>query len=430
MLGINRKLSVLEKQGKQIRVGLVGAGQMGRGMVAQIEGMKGMQVIAIADINIDSVTSAYTFANVNENEIAIIDSLEDANHAVLNKQVVATTNYEILTKMSEVDVIVDATGVPDVGANVALKSILNKKHIVMLNVETDVTIGPFLHHMAESAGIVYTGTAGDEPGSIMELYDFADAINFEVVALGKGKNNPLNLDATPDSVKEAAREKGANPKMIASFQDGTKTMVEMTAVANATGFVPDIPGMHGPSGTVKDLPNMLIPTEDGGIFSKKKVVEFVNGVAPGVFAIIASESDEVNTELQYLNLGEGPYYVLYRPYHLASLETPLSIAKAYFDNEPTIAPWHGMVAETAAVAKRDLKAGEPLDGIGGYTVYGKIYEKAEAEKINALPIGLVDRNVIVKKDIKKGEPITYDAVEQTKTSTIWTLRALQDQQIY
>ncbi|MEI3605151.1 SAF domain-containing protein [Pseudogracilibacillus sp. SE30717A] len=430
MIGINRKLAAFQKEGKRIHVGLVGAGQMGRGMVSQIEGMKGMQVSAIADINVEAVKSAFKFAGIEENKITSASSLEEANQAAENNQVVATNDYNILTKMDSIDVIVDATGVPDVGANVALQSILNKKHIVMLNVETDVTIGPLLYHMATSADVVYTGSAGDEPGSIMELYDFADAINFEIVALGKGKNNPLNLEATPDSVKEIADAKKANPKMIASFQDGTKTMVEMTAVANATGFVPDKPGMHGVSGTVKDLPKLLIPKEDGGIFSQKKVVEFVNGVAPGVFAIITSSSEEVNEELQYLNLGEGPYYVLYRPYHLASLETPLSVAKAFFDHEPTIAPMNGMVAETVAVAKRDLKKGENLDEIGGYTVYGKIYKKEEAEQLNALPIGLVDHNVVVQKDIKKGEVITYDAVEQTKTSTIWTLRKLQDQQKY
>lgn len=430
MLGINRKLKNLEKEGKRIQVGLVGAGQMGRGMVAQIKGMSGMKVVAIADIDLDAVKNSYNFAGIKEDEIVVANTLSEAEIAIGNDKLIAANNYNILTEMEGIDVIVDATGVPDVGANVALQSILNKKHIIMLNVETDVTIGPLLNHIAKSANVVYTGTAGDEPGAIMELFDFADAINFEVVALGKGKNNPLHLDATPDSVREGALASNANPKMIASFQDGTKTMVEMTAVANATGFVPDQPGMHGPSGSVKDLPNMLIPKEDGGIFTQKKVVEYVNGVAPGVFAIITSENEEVNAELQYLKLGEGPYYVLYRPYHLASLETPLSIAKAYFDNEPTITPWHGMVAETVAVAKRDLKAGEALDGIGGYTVYGKIYKKTDAEEINALPIGLVDRNVIVQKDIKKGDVISFDAIEQTKDSTIWTLRRLQDQQKY
>ncbi|WP_188455004.1 NAD(P)H-dependent oxidoreductase [Virgibacillus oceani] len=426
MLGINRKLVQLENEGKYIRVGLVGAGQMGRGMVSQIESMKGMRVVALADIALENVKHAYETAGIASSDIIATNNVDEANEVIRDHKVVATTEADLLTKIDEIEVIVDATGIPDVGASVASRAIVNKKHVVMLNVETDVTVGPILKKMADAANVVYTGSAGDEPGAIMELYDFADAVGFEIVALGKGKNNKLNYDANPETAAEEARQKGASPKMLASFQDGTKTMVEMTAVANATGYIPDIAGMHGPSATVDELASLLIPKEDGGIFSRKKVVEYVNGVAPGVFAIITSENEEVNHELQYLKLGDGPYYVLYRPYHLASLETPLSIAKAYLDHTPTIAPWHGMVAESVAVAKKDLNEGESLDGIGGFTAYAKILVKEEARKQNALPIGLVDKNVVMKKSVKKGDIITYDAITQTKRSTIWSLRELQD----
>lgn len=426
MLGLNRKLQALQDEGKTIKVGLVGAGQMGRGMVAQIEGMKGMEVVAIADINIDNVHDAFIKAGKTPKVIAEESELNKANDALDKGKVIATSDSSIVTALEKVDVIVDATGIPDVGANVALQSILNNKDIVMLNVETDVTVGPILKKMADAANVVYTGSAGDEPGSIMELFDFAEAVNFEVVALGKGKNNKINYEANPESAAEEAKEKGASPSMIASFQDGTKTMVEMTAVANATGFLPDKPGMHGPHATLEELDTLLTPEKDGGIFTNKQVVEYVDGVAPGVFAIITSSSDEVNHELQYLRLGKGPYYTLYRPYHLASLETPLSVAKAYFEKTATIAPWKGMVAETVTIAKRDLKNGEQLDGIGGYTVYGRIYEKKEAESLNALPLGLVDGNVYMTKDVKKGEVVTFDDIKQTKQSTIWSLRDMQD----
>lgn len=428
MLGINRKLTELQKQGKAINVGLIGAGQMGRGMVSQIEGMKGMQVVSVADINITNAVSAFVTAGKSPDEIVEVSDMIAANKALENQKVVATSDFNIVTAIQEVDVIVDATGIPDVGAAVALQSILNNKHIVMLNVETDVTVGPILKKMADAANVVYTGSAGDEPGAIMELYDFADAVNFEIIALGKGKNNKINLEANPDSAAKEAKEKGASARMLASFQDGTKTMVEMTAVANATGFVPDKAGMHGPKASLKELATLLVPKEDGGIFSHNKVVEYVDGVAPGVFAIISSSSDEVNHELQYLKMGEGPYYVLYRPYHLASLETPLSIAKAYFDQTATISPERGMVAETVTIAKKDLKKGDSLDGIGGYTVYGKIYKKEDAKKMNALPIGLVDENVRMTNNVKKGEVISYDDIVQTKPSTIWSLRELQNSQ--
>ncbi|MFB1083090.1 NAD(P)H-dependent oxidoreductase [Jeotgalibacillus sp. JSM ZJ347] len=426
MLGINRKLEELEKAGGQIKVGLVGAGQMGRGMVSQIESMSGMRVVMTADIQIDHVVNAYVKSGVQDTDIVKTNVLEEADEAIRSGKVAATTDAQLVTSSTEVDVIVDATGVPDIGAKIAWDAILNKKHIVMLNVEADVTIGPLLLKMADASGVVYTGTAGDEPGAVMELYDFADALGFEVVALGKGKNNPLNLSANPDSAAEEAARKGASPKMLASFQDGTKTMVEMTAVANATGFLPDKPGMHGFVSDVKGLPEIFQLKEDGGQVSNKKIVEYINGVAPGVFAIIASEKAEVNHEMQYLSMGEGPNYVLYRPYHLTSLETPISIARAYIYNEATIAPWEGLQAETVTVAKTDLEEGQFLDSIGGFTVYGSILSAADAKEKNALPLGLVDRNVQLKRSVKKGELITYQDVVQTKESTIWRLRRMQD----
>ncbi|WP_394121268.1 NAD(P)H-dependent oxidoreductase [Planococcus donghaensis] len=426
MLGINRKLEELERNGEIIKVGVVGAGQMGRGMISQIESMAGMRVVATADIQIANVTNAYVKSGVSADDVVETNSVQQAAAAVKEGKVVATTDAQLVTSLPEVDVVVDATGVPDIGAKIAWDAILNRKHIVMLNVEADVTVGVILKKMADASGVVYTGSAGDEPGAIMELFDFADALGFEVVALGKGKNNPLNLNANPDTAAEEAARKGASPKMLASFQDGTKTMVEMTAVANATGFLPDKPGMHGFVSDVKGLPEIFKLKEDGGEVSNKRIVEYINGIAPGVFAIIASEKEEVNHELKYLSMGDGPNYVLYRPYHLTSLETPISIARAYIYNEATIAPWHGLQAETVTVAKIDLAAGDFLDSIGGFTVYGHILTAQEARDKNALPLGLVDKNVRLKRDIKKGEIISYDDVEQTKDSTIWRLRRMQD----
>ncbi|ALX49994.1 NAD(P)H-dependent oxidoreductase [Lentibacillus amyloliquefaciens] len=428
MLGINRKLANFEKSDSYIKVGLVGAGQMGRGMISQIESMKGMRVVITADLAIENVKNAYENAGIDAANIVETDELEKAHAAVSQDKVIATKDSKLVTALSEVDVVVDATGVPNIGAEIAWDSILNNKHIVMLNVEADVTVGPLLKKMADSSGVVYTGSAGDEPGAIMELYDFADAMGFEIVALGKGKNNPLNLESNPDVTAEEAEQKGSSPKMLASFQDGTKTMVEMNCVANATGFAPDQPGMHGFEGKVADLPGIFIEKDKGGELNGRQVVDFVNGIAPGVFAIIASDKAEVNAEMKYLKMGDGPNYVLYRPYHLTSLETPLSIAKAYFDKEPTIAPHYGLQGETVAVAKKDLAEGDYLDGIGGYSVYGKLYKVEEAKAENAMPVGLVDGNVKLTKAVKKGDVITYDAVEQTKESTIWKLRALQDKQ--
>ncbi|ADL08186.1 NAD(P)H-dependent oxidoreductase [Thermosediminibacter oceani] len=429
MLNLNSKLRELDASGKKINVGLIGAGQMGRGMVSQIFCMKGIRVAAICDRKLEEARRAYTLAGVAPDDILTAKTPSEVEEALGRGKYAVTEDFGAITKAIPIDVVIDATGVPEAGAHIALDSIYNGKHIVMLNVETDVTVGPILKKMADSAGVVYTVSAGDEPGAIKELYDFADAMGFEILVAGKGKNNPLDLEANPDSVMEEAMKKNMNPKMLASFKDGTKTMVELTAVSNATGFLPTRRGLIGPKATVKELPEIFRLKEEGGILDRYQVVEYVNGVAPGVFVIVTTKLEAVREEMAYLSMGEGPNYVFYRPYHLTSIETPLSAARAYIYGEPTIAPKGAPVSETIAVAKKDLKAGEHLDGIGGFTVYGVIDTYENAKRENALPIGLVNNNVVMTKDVKKGEVITYDAVKLDENSLILQLRRMQEKLI-
>ncbi|MCL2601244.1 MAG: hypothetical protein FWD91_00365, partial [Treponema sp.] len=204
--------------------------------------------------------------------------------------------------------------------------------------------------------------------------------------------------------------------------------VEMTAMANATGFLPDVMGAHGPSAQVKELPDLLSLKSEGrgGILSSYRTIEYINGITPGVFIIIASHLPCINHEFEYLHMGSGPNYVLYRPYHLCSLETPLTVAKACIDQVPTIVPRFGLVAETATIAKRDLKAGENLDGIGGFTIRGTFVSAKEAKAKNMLPMGLVNKKTQVLRDIKKGELITYADVKLDESSLMIQLRKLQD----
>lgn len=425
-MSLNEELKKLEASGTPIRVGLIGAGQMGRGMISQVEAMHGMRIVATADIRPENAQNAYLNAGLSEKEIIRTDELEAAEKAIDQNQVVVTKDMNLLLSLPTVDVIVDATGIPNLGAEIAWKSILAKKHIVMLNVETDVTVGPLLHDMAQAAKVVYTGAAGDEPAAIMELYHFAETIGFKVLVAGKGKNNPLNLSANPETARQQAAKVNMNPKILASFQDGTKTMIEMTAVANAIGFLPDVAGMHGPEASVDQLTDVLRLQSEGGILGKYQVVEYVNGVAPGVFVIVTSDKPEVHQEMKYLKMGDGPNYLLFRPYHLTSLETPISIAKAYLSGEETIVPTHGLVAETVAIAKKDLQPGDQLDGLGGFTVYGKILSAEEAKQQNALPIGLVDSSQVIVKPVRQGEVITYDHIENTQSSIIWELRKLME----
>jgi predicted homoserine dehydrogenase-like protein len=427
MLGINNKLKEFHEKKTPIKVSLVGAGLMGKGLVSQMMLVKGMIPSLVVSHKIDDAIKAYTLAGVSRDDIKIAKNLEDINVAMENNKFVVTDNTESASKANLIDVVVDATGVPDAGAKIAFDSILNKKHIVMLNVEADVVVGPILNKLAKNAGVVYTGTAGDEPGSVKEIVDFAEATGFEVLAIGKGKNNPIDFDATPESVREQAIKSQLKPLRLASFIDGTNTMVEMAAMANATGFIPDVRGGHGPTTDVKDLPKIYSLKENGGILNKYKIVDYAHGVAPGVFVIVTTSLPQVHHEMKFLKMGDGPNYVLYRPFHLTSLETPISIARAALYNEPTIVPIYDKpVAEVITMAKMDLKKGQKLDGIGEYTVIGSIdtYERAAEE--NLLPIGLVNENTIVKQDIKKGEAITYDMVELDKSTMIYKLRQLQE----
>ncbi len=429
MLNLNTKLKELAEQGKKINVGIVGAGQMGRGMVSQMFCMKGICPVIISDLNLERAKNVYVLAGVKTDDIVLVGTPSEAEAAIKKRKYIITENLDVVTRSLPIDVVIDATGVPETGAKIAFDSIYNSKHIVMLNVETDVTIGPILKTMADSAEVVYTVSAGDEPGAIKELYDFVDAMGFEVLVAGKGKNNPLNVEANPDTAREKAQESNMNPKMLTSFIDGTKTMVEMTCVSNATGFLPTKKGLIGPEATVEELPKLFSLKEQGGILERYQVVEYVNGIAPGVFVIVTTNLPAVKEEMAYLSMGEGPNYVLYRPYHLTSIETPLSAARAYIYHEPTIAPKGAPVSETVAVAKKDLKAESYLDGIGGYTVYGLIDTYDNAQKENALPLGLVSSKVKLKTDVKKGETLTYDMVELDEDSLILQLRRLQNKVI-
>ncbi|MCL2842019.1 MAG: NAD(P)-dependent oxidoreductase [Oscillospiraceae bacterium] len=430
MIGMNHKLTQLEQSGTPIITSIVGAGQMGRGLAAQITAMQGMRPAVLVDAELTRARLAYTNAGLTEGQdFGYAETVAEGNRLLAEGKFVASTNTALATQCATVHCVVEATGIPDVGARVAMDAIDNKKHIVMLNVETDVCIGNLLYKKATEAGVVYTGSAGDEPGAVMELYDFACALGFEVRAMGKGKNNKIDYDCTPDTVAEEAAQRGLSARMLCSFKDGTKTMVEMTAMANATGFLPDVIGGHGPKCSVKDLPDVLSLKSEGrgGILNSYGVVEYVDGIAPGVFVIFHADQSDIVHELTYLNMGDGPNFCLYRPYHLCSLETPLSVARACIDGEPTIVPRAGIVAETGTVAKVDLKAGDALDGIGGYTIRGTFLSAVEAREKRVLPMGLVDRNTRVIRDVAKGALITYNDVALDESSLVLQLRREQDE---
>lgn len=410
-MSVYQQLLEREKDNNPIKVGVIGAGQMGYGMISQIAQIPGMQVAGISDIRLE---------NANRARDAYLEISNNAN------EVFTSTDFNEVVKHHDVQVLVDATGVPEVGANLAMATLLNQKHLVLLNVEIDITIGPLLYHLFKSADLVYSGSDGDEPASTLELYEFAKSMGLEVLVAGKGKNNKLREEANPDTVREEAIERNMSPHMLASFADGTKTMGEMTLLANAIGFSIDKTGMHGIAGNLEETVAQLRTKEEGGVLDNYGVVEYVDGIAPGVFVIVKANNQGVYDQLNYMMKVDNDHHILYRPYHLASLETPLSIAKAVMNHQSSITPKAGQVMDTVAVAKKDIKAGEKLDGIGGYCVRGVIEKNSVVRDQKLVPIGLVSGEVIAKRDIANGTFISEDDVQLDVNTTVWKLRKLQD----
>jgi len=447
------RLFDLQNRGIKIQVGIVGLGQMGSGLLANISTIPGMEVAAVATKDMRAAINFALEAGYKENNIIILDcdgfsegqnlkekvfdlrklknmaeKISTVNKIDHKDKLIITNDASIIPVLDKINVVIDATGKPDVGAFISFNSIVNKKHVVTLNVEGDITIGPILRKLALSAEVVYTVSAGDEPAAAKELFDFATSLNLKVVCAGKGKNNELDRHSNPELVKKFAESKGSNPYMMTSFIDGTKSMIEMACLSNATGLIPDVRGMHGQKADIKDLTRLLVPKKDGGILSKSGVVEYVIGdLAPGVFLVYTTDSKIIRRDLEYLKNGSGPYYLLYRPYHLASIETPISIAKAFLYKEATIEPGFGFVSEVMTVAKKDLNPGDILDGIGGFASYGMIELHEIMNKSRYLPIGISEGSA-VKRKISKDEPIKYDDVDLNENSILFNLRKIQDLQ--
>lgn len=395
---------------------------MGRGFGYQIYRMPGLTLSLVVDVDPDRIRSL--FNDIGIKDVVITTDPKVLADSILAGKATGTTTTEFIAELPY-DIVVEATGVPDVGAQVTYSCLQAKKDVAVLNVEMDVTIGPLLHSMAESGGAVYTVCHGDEPIEAKALVDFARDLQFEIVAAGKGKNNPFEPLSTPDTVRERAISKRMNPKMLCSFTDGSKTMTEMVALANATGLELSKRGMYGPDATIKTLTKVFALQEDGGVLDRPGVVDYCMGdVAPGVFVIVRSDAPYINHEMTYLAMGPGPYFALYRPFHLASIEAPLSVARAVLDREASLfAP--SLKAEVCTMAKKDLYPGDTIDGIGGYTVRGYADIAKDARRDNLVPIGLV-QNAIVQKPIKVGDLISYDQVELDESSLIVQLRRKQD----
>ena len=449
---ISAQLAKRAAENNPIRVGIIGSGKFGAGLVAQLSQMQGMVASAIADINLGHARRAYQASGIPSDRIQHVRNVESLNDAIRSGTPAITEDGLHLIQSELIDVIVEATGIPEVGARLGYQTLMHQKHLVMVNVETDVTVGPFLSRLADNAGVVYTVVDGDQPGVTMNIVEWARTLGFEIVAAGRGTVfYGDDRVGTPDTVpqrfgfsEELIERRTINFKMFNSFRDGSKAQIEMTSLANMAGLPPDIRGMHEPSVNIEDIARVFSVQTEGGILSRSGVVELANSVAEdgktvlgnpllmGVFVVIRTEHPFTQEDLASYNLypgGDGNNYLLYRPYHLVAVEAPISIAKAVLYGQPTGAPLRTPVADTITVAKRNLKAGEVLDGSGGYTVNGLI-EKAEVARAeNLLPLGLAD-GVKLNRAVSQGEAISYDRVDLNEESFVLKLRRLQDATCY
>lgn len=427
MTRLYAQLQTLESAGDRVSVAIVGVGRMGRSLAVVSEHVDGLEVRTLADVRTDVAVETASRMGFDPADVVTVETPEAGDEARANGAFVVTGDALVPASMDAVDVVIAATGVPNVGAQVAVQSILDDTHVVMLTDETDAVVGPYLSTLAMESDVVYSGAAGDEPGAIMELYDFARSSGFEIIAAGKGKNNPLDRSATPDSVAEAAERKDLSPEIYTAFVDGTNSMLEMTMVANATGLTVDTRGLHGPEvDGVDTLPAVFDVESNGGILSKRGIVDYAlgGGVAPGVFLVVSTDEEVVREDLEYLKLGTGPNYVLHRSYHIPTIEPLLTAARASLSGHANLIPEQPVV-DTIAVAKRALSPGDELDGIGGSTVYGLAEDAAIAAEENLVPISLVG-GATVETAIGKGDPIAYDDVS-LQENQLYHLRKLQDE---
>ncbi|MCX8004030.1 MAG: NAD(P)-dependent oxidoreductase [Burkholderiaceae bacterium] len=409
------------QQGNPVRVGMVGAGYMARGIALQIlTAMPGLRLVAIANRTVAQAERAYRDAGVTE--LAHIDSAAELEAAIAANRYAVTDDPFAICRAGPVEAVVETTGDVEFGARVALEAIRNGKHVILMNAEVDASIGPILKRYADRAGVIYTYTDGDEPGVAMNLFRFVDSMGYKPVLMGQIKGF-LDRYRNPDTQKAFAEKHKQKPAMVASFADGSKLALESAIMGNATGFVPAVRGMHGHAcAHVKDLLTKFSVDD----FRYGGLVDFVLGAEPhtGAFVMAYNDHPIKRQYMSYFKFGDGPLYLFYTPYHLPHMQLPHSVARAVLFRDATLAPRGAPVCDTIAVAKRDLKAGERLDGMGGFTCYGLVDSYENCRRGDYLPMALsVDCRL--RHDIPKDQPIRYADVELPAGRLCDQLRAEQ-----
>jgi len=434
-----------EASGKPIRIGVIGAGQYGSMFLAQLKLTPGMQLVSVADLDIDKAKKRCIRAGWPEEAIDIGDSTSAINKGSRSNRIVLTDDSQKLIQ-ADLDIILEITGIPDVGAYNAWSALEAGKHVVMVTVEADALLGIALKQLADKNGLIYSLGYGDEPACLCEQIDWARTAGFEVVCVGKCISwKPEKPYSTPETgwkyyglSEEQVATGDYNLKMYNSFADGTKTVTEMCAVANACNLVPQAGGFKYPAIEYEDLPSMLKPQSEGGILEHSGTIEILSNLKRdgtlvkrslrwGTYVVFKGRSDYVKDQLtdfsrehRILTDSSGEYSIIYRPTHLIGLELGISVASVGLLGVPTGSP-SSFVADVATVAKKDLKPGDVLDGEGGYTVYGQLVSTEKSLRAGYLPMGLSDKTKVAKY-VTKDSIITYNDVVLDENRFTYQLR--------
>jgi predicted homoserine dehydrogenase-like protein len=406
---VDRALQARAEAGNPIKVGMVGAGFMGRGIANQIiNSVPGMKLVAISNRHVDAAKRAYTEAGVNDFEV--VSTVAELERSIARGHGAVTEDATALCRAEGIDAVIEVTGAIEFGAHAVMEAIAHGKHVVMMDAELDGTVGPILKVYADKAGVILTACDGDQPGVQMNLYRFVKSIGLTPLLCGniKGLQDPYR---NPTTQQAFAKQWGQKPHMVSSFADGTKISFEQAIVANATGMTIAQRGMLGYD--FRGHVDELMPRYDleqlkalGGI------VDYVVGSkpGPGVFVFATHDDPKQRHYLNLYKLGEGPLYSFYTPYHLCHFEVPFSVARAVLFQDPVLVPLGGPQVDVVTTAKIDLRAGETLDGIGYYMTYGQCEKAQITREQNLLPIGLAE-GCRLKRDIPKDQVFTYDDVE-------------------
>jgi predicted homoserine dehydrogenase-like protein len=407
-MNVDTALREREAQGKPVRVGMVGAGATGRAIALQLgTPAPGIRLVGIANRTPAHAERAFREAGVMEWSRA--GSARAAEAAIARGLPVLTDDPAVLTACDAIDVLVEVTGTVEAAAHVALDAFDHGKHVILVNAELDSLLGPILKVKADRAGVVVTHTDGDEPGVAMTLFRYLRSLGLHPVAAGNIKGM-VDYYRTPETQRVFAEKHDQDVKKVTSFADATKLSMETTVLANATGFHAGRRGMYGPAcAYVRELAHLLPADQMLGT----GLVDYSVGAAPhtGAFVIVHEESPLKKTQLAYYKLGDGPFYVFYTPFHLPHIQIASTIGRVAVLHDATVAPIAGPVCEVVTVAKRNLKAGERLDGVGGFCAYGLIDNTATARAMAALPIALSD-GCVLRRDIAKDEMVSFDDVDE------------------